>query len=183
MAQELLRYQPTADGREGWHARIAELVAIANEDPPLGGAQGAGEPDPATGHRAPGAGDGKSALAKKVVSLTASSARGEPSCQIVQRVSKIMTAPSTTLVKLARTSRSPGTLSTTPGALLSLASNATWSGLTSSSRTSARVMTEPPTPSNFSSSTSSSFRPRVDTSVRWLIGFQWSSKMLHGLGS
>jgi hypothetical protein len=38
MAQELLRYQPTADGREGWHARIAELVAIANEDPALGGA-------------------------------------------------------------------------------------------------------------------------------------------------
>jgi hypothetical protein len=33
MAQELLRYQPTDDGREGWRARIAELVAIANEDP------------------------------------------------------------------------------------------------------------------------------------------------------
>jgi hypothetical protein len=36
MAQELLRYQPTTDGREGWHARITELVAIANEDPALG---------------------------------------------------------------------------------------------------------------------------------------------------
>jgi hypothetical protein len=33
MAQELLRYQPTADGREGWRARIAELIVIANEDP------------------------------------------------------------------------------------------------------------------------------------------------------
>jgi hypothetical protein len=33
MAQELLRYQPTDDGREGWCARITELVAIANEDP------------------------------------------------------------------------------------------------------------------------------------------------------
>jgi hypothetical protein len=33
MAQELLRYQPTTDGREGWPARITELVAIANEDP------------------------------------------------------------------------------------------------------------------------------------------------------
>jgi hypothetical protein len=33
MAQELLRYQPIDDGREGWHARIAELIAIANEDP------------------------------------------------------------------------------------------------------------------------------------------------------
>jgi hypothetical protein len=33
MAQELLRYQPTDDGREGWRARITELVAIANEDP------------------------------------------------------------------------------------------------------------------------------------------------------
>jgi hypothetical protein len=46
MAQELLCYQPTTDGREGWRARIAELVAIANEDPALGGAQGAGEPAP-----------------------------------------------------------------------------------------------------------------------------------------
>jgi hypothetical protein len=33
MAQELLRYQPTDDGREGWRAQIAELIAIANEDP------------------------------------------------------------------------------------------------------------------------------------------------------
>jgi hypothetical protein len=33
MAQELLCYQPTADGHEGWRAQIAELVAIANEDP------------------------------------------------------------------------------------------------------------------------------------------------------
>jgi hypothetical protein len=32
MVQELLRYQPTDDGREGWRARIAELVTIANED-------------------------------------------------------------------------------------------------------------------------------------------------------
>jgi hypothetical protein len=61
MAQELLRYQPTADGREGWRARIAELVAIANEDPALGGAQGVGEPDPVAGHHAPGAENGKAA--------------------------------------------------------------------------------------------------------------------------
>jgi hypothetical protein len=85
MAQELLRYQPTADGREGWRARIAELVAIANEDSALGGAQGTGEPDPMAGHHAPGAGNGKAAQAKKVVSCAASSPRGEPSCQIVQR--------------------------------------------------------------------------------------------------
>jgi hypothetical protein len=85
MAQELLRYQPTDDGREGWRARIAELVAIANEDPAQGGAPGAGEPDPAAGHRAPGARDGRAAKAKKVVSRAASSPRGEPSCQIVQR--------------------------------------------------------------------------------------------------
>jgi hypothetical protein len=84
MAQELLRYQPTVDGHEGWRARIAELVAIANEDPAQEGAQGAGEPDPAAGHRAPGAKDGKAAKAKKVASRTASSPRGEPSCQIVQ---------------------------------------------------------------------------------------------------
>jgi hypothetical protein len=36
------------------------------------------------GHRAPGAGDGKAAQAKKVVSRAASSPRGEPSYQIVQ---------------------------------------------------------------------------------------------------
>jgi hypothetical protein len=84
MAQELLRYLPTADGREGWRARIAELVAIANKDMAQGGAQGAGEPDPAAGHRAPGAGDGKAAKAKKVAFRAASSPRGEPSCQIVQ---------------------------------------------------------------------------------------------------
>jgi hypothetical protein len=85
MAQELLHYQPTMDGRDGWHARIAELVAIANEDPAEGGAQGVGEPDSAAGHRAPGAGDGKAAKAKKVASRATSSPRGEPSCQIVER--------------------------------------------------------------------------------------------------
>jgi hypothetical protein len=84
MAQELLRYQPTADGCEGWRAQIAELVAIANEDPALGEAQGAGEPDPAAGHHAPGVRDGKAAQAKKVVSRAGSSSRGEPNCQIVQ---------------------------------------------------------------------------------------------------
>jgi hypothetical protein len=88
MAQELLRYQPTTDGHEGWRARIAELVAIANADPALGGAQDAGEPDPAVGHRAPGARDGKAAQAKKMVSRAASSPRGEPSCQIVQCASE-----------------------------------------------------------------------------------------------
>jgi hypothetical protein len=84
MAQELLRYQPTDDGREGWRARIAELIAIANEDPAQGGAQGAGDPDLVVGHRTPGIGDGKATKAKKVVSCAASSLRGEPSCQIVQ---------------------------------------------------------------------------------------------------
>jgi hypothetical protein len=38
MAQELRRYQPNDDGREGWRARIAELVTISNEDPAQGGA-------------------------------------------------------------------------------------------------------------------------------------------------
>jgi hypothetical protein len=85
MAQELLRYQPTNDGREGWCARIAELVAIANEDPAQGGSQSAGNPDPTAGHRAPGARDGMTNKTKKVVSRAASSPRGEPSSQIVQR--------------------------------------------------------------------------------------------------
>jgi hypothetical protein len=81
----MLCYQPTADGHEGWHARIAKLIAIANEDLALGGAQGAGEPDPAVGHHVPGTGDGKAAQAKKAVSHAAFSPRGEPSYQIVQR--------------------------------------------------------------------------------------------------
>jgi hypothetical protein len=51
MAQELLRYQPTEDGREGWRAQIVELVAIANEDPALGGTQGARELDPVAASR------------------------------------------------------------------------------------------------------------------------------------
>jgi hypothetical protein len=85
MAQELLRYQPTDDGCEGWRARIAELVTIANEDPAQGGAQGAGELVPAAGRRSSGARDGKAAKAKKVASRAASLPRGEPSCQIVQR--------------------------------------------------------------------------------------------------
>jgi hypothetical protein len=59
-----------------------------NEDPALGGAQGAGELDSATGHHAPGAEDGKAAQAKKAVSRAASSPCGEPSCQIVQRAPK-----------------------------------------------------------------------------------------------
>jgi hypothetical protein len=84
MAQELLHYQPTDDGREGWRARITEIVAITHEDPAQGGAKGAGEPDPAAGRHAPGTGDGKAAKAKKVVSRATSSPRGEPSCQIVQ---------------------------------------------------------------------------------------------------
>jgi hypothetical protein len=81
MAQELLRYQPTDDGHEEWRARIAELITIAKEDP----AQGAGEPDSVARRLAPGAGDGKATKAKKMASRTASSPRGEPSCQIVQR--------------------------------------------------------------------------------------------------
>jgi hypothetical protein len=88
MAQELLCYQPTANRREGWRARIAELIAIANKDLALGGAQGVGEPDLAAGHCAPGAGDGKAAQAKKVVSRAASLPRREPSCQIIKRASE-----------------------------------------------------------------------------------------------
>jgi hypothetical protein len=85
MAQELLHYQPTDDGCERWRAQITELITIANEDPAQGGAQGAGEPNPAAGCHAPGAGDGKAAKAKKVASRAASSPCGEPNCQIVQR--------------------------------------------------------------------------------------------------
>jgi hypothetical protein len=85
MAQELLRYHPTEGGREGWLTRIAELVAIANEDPTLGVAKGAGAPDPPVGPRAPGAGNAKSAPARRAASHAASSPRGEPSYHIVQR--------------------------------------------------------------------------------------------------
>jgi hypothetical protein len=88
MAQELLCYQPTDDGREGWRTRIVELVAIANEDPAQGGARGTGDPDPAVGRRALGAGDGRATKAKRMVSCTASSPRGDPSCQIVHHAPK-----------------------------------------------------------------------------------------------
>jgi hypothetical protein len=102
MAQELLRYQPTMDGREGWRARIVELVAIANEDSTQGEAQGAGEPDPVAGHRAPGTRDGKAAKAKKVASRAASSPRGKPSCQIVQHApedARVSWMPSPVIIK------------------------------------------------------------------------------------
>jgi hypothetical protein len=61
MAQELLCCQPTEDSREGWLARIAKLIAIANKDPTLGNPQGVGVPDSATGPRAPGTKNGKAA--------------------------------------------------------------------------------------------------------------------------
>jgi hypothetical protein len=194
MAQELLRYQPTDDGREGWRARIAELVAIANEDPAQGAAQGAGEPDPAAGRHAPGAGDGKAAKAKKVASHAASSPRGEPSCQIVQRAledacvslerrRKNHDRAIDDIGEAGKNVKTPGDPIYNPGALLSLASNATWSGLTSSNRTSARITTGLQTPSNSSSSTLSPSRPRVEISVRWPIGSPWPSKTLLELGS
>jgi hypothetical protein len=120
--------------------------------------------------------------------------RGEPSCQIIQR------APEDARVSLERRHenhdraiddigeagknvKTPGDRSTTPGALLSFASNAMWSSLTSSSRTSARRTMGPPTPSSSSSSMSSSSRPHVEISVRWPIGSPWSSKTLRELGS
>jgi hypothetical protein len=86
MEQELLCYQLTEGGREGWLARIAELVAITNQDPALGGA---GAPDPAAGPRALGARNGKAAPAKRAASRAASSPRREPSCQIVQRTPEV----------------------------------------------------------------------------------------------
>jgi hypothetical protein len=72
-------------GREGWLAQIAELVAIANEDLALWNPQDAGVPDLAVGPRTLGAGNGKAAQAKKAASRAASSPRGEPSYQIIER--------------------------------------------------------------------------------------------------
>jgi hypothetical protein len=83
MALELLRYQPTEGGCEGWLIRITKLIALSNEDLALGVTQGAGAPDLAAGPRASGAGNSKSAAANRVASCAASSPRGEPSCQIV----------------------------------------------------------------------------------------------------
>jgi hypothetical protein len=47
-----------------------------------------GDPDPAAGRCATGAGDGKATKAKKVVSRAASSPRGEPSYEIIHRAPK-----------------------------------------------------------------------------------------------
>jgi hypothetical protein len=84
MAQELLRYQPTEGGREGWLTRIAELVSITNKDPALGNPRGTGVLDSAAGPHAPGARNGKAAPAKRAASRAASSPHGEANCQIVQ---------------------------------------------------------------------------------------------------
>jgi hypothetical protein len=112
MAKELLRYQPTDDGCEGWRARIAELIAIANEDPVRGGAQGAGDPDLAAGVRRPtrprrrfpaphlrrvGSPAAKSSVALRKMLASPLSA-----------VVKIMTSPSTTSGRPTRTSGPPG---------------------------------------------------------------------------
>jgi hypothetical protein len=119
MAQELLRYQPTDDGREGWRARIAELVAIANEDPAQGGAQGAGEPDPVAGCHAPGVEMGRPPRPRKWLPALHLRRAGSPAAKSsnalrkthaspLSATAKIITAPSTTSVKLARTSRPRG---------------------------------------------------------------------------
>jgi hypothetical protein len=162
--------------------------------PGPGRSPGRGRTKSAAGHRAPGAGDGKATKAKKVASRATSSPRGEPSCQIVQRALEDARVSLERrrenhdraiddICEAGKNVKTPGTLSTTLGALLSLTSNAMWSGLTSSSRTSVRVTMGPPTPSNSSSSTSSPFRLHVEISVRWPIGFPWPSKMLCELGS
>jgi hypothetical protein len=67
-------------GREVCLARIAELVAIASEDPALGVTQGARAPVLPARPRAPGAKNGKSAPTKRVAYRAASSPCGEPSC-------------------------------------------------------------------------------------------------------
>jgi hypothetical protein len=176
MAQELLHYQPTEDRREGWSTRIAKLVAIANKDPTLGGAQGAGEPDPVAGHRASGAGNGKTAQAKKAVSRAASLPRREPSCQIIQR------APQDAPVSLERRRENHdralddiGKAGKNVKVTAELISNPRCLALARQQRymvwpdkfrpDKAHIMTGLPTPSSSSSSTSSLFRPRVEINV------------------
>jgi hypothetical protein len=68
MAQELLHYQPTNGGHDGWLARIAELVIVTGENPTQGARTGAGVPDQSAG-----------------ASRAESSPRSEPSCHIVHR--------------------------------------------------------------------------------------------------
>jgi hypothetical protein len=154
MAHELLRYQPTEGGREGWLARIAELIAIANKDPALGIAQGAGVPDPVAGPCAPGTAKLLQQIGRLLVRhLCRAESQAAKSSNTLQKThaspssaaEKIMTAPSMTSTRRARMSRFPRSSSTTPGASLSLASGAMWSGLRSLGRTSARVTTGPPT--------------------------------------
>jgi hypothetical protein len=50
MAQEMLHYQPTDGGHEGWLARTAELIAMDGEDPAQGAHMGTGAPDQLTWH-------------------------------------------------------------------------------------------------------------------------------------
>jgi hypothetical protein len=176
MAQELLRYQAIVYGREGWRARIAELVAITNKDPALGGAQGAGEPYPAAGHRALGAGDGKAAQAKKVVSHAASSPRGEPSCQIIQcaledaRVSLERHRENhdhaiDDIGEAGKNVKVTGDPVYNPGCLALTRQQRYMVWPNKFRWTSARIMMGPPTPLSSFSSTSSPFRPRVEIRV------------------
>jgi hypothetical protein len=194
MAHELLCYQPSDEGCEGWRARIAELIAIANEDPAQGGAQGTGEPDPAAGRRTPGAGDGKAAKAKKVASRATSSPRGEPSYQIVQR------APEDARVSLERRRenhdraiddigeagkniKTPGDPIYNPGCL-ALTRQQRYMVWPDKFKPNIGARYDGTTnPVEFLQLTSSPSRPRVEISVRWPIGFPWPSKTLRELGS
>jgi hypothetical protein len=126
MAQELLRYHPTDSGHEGWLARITEHVAITNEDPDLGARQGIGALDPPAGHQ--GLGEGhtnanpkkaasrvSSSLAVSLVSASSSEHQKMPASRS-STTGKTMTASLTTSGKRAKTSRSPVSSFTTPGA-------------------------------------------------------------------
>jgi hypothetical protein len=151
-------------------------------------------PDPTAGPRAPGAGDGKVAQAKKAASRAASSSCGEPSCQIIQR------ALEDARVSLERRRENHdralddigdagknvkvlGELVYNPGCLALTRQQRYVVWPDNLGRTSAHIMTGPPTPSSSSSSTSSPFRPHVEISVLWPTNSPWPSRKRRELGS
>jgi hypothetical protein len=85
MAQELLRYHPTEGNREGWLAQIAELEAITNEEPALGSPRVRERQICRQGLVPRGAGNGKSAPAKRADFRAAASPHDDLTCHIVQR--------------------------------------------------------------------------------------------------
>jgi hypothetical protein len=132
--------------------------------------------------------------AKKIASCAASSPRGEPSCQIIQRASEDARisferrrenhdCAIDDIGEAGKNVKTPGDPIYNPGclALTRQQSYVVWPDKFNPDIGACYDGTT--NPSNSSSSTSSPSRPRMEISVRWPIGSPWPSKTLRELGS